>query len=367
MRILYDYQIFSLQRYGGVSRYIFELIRRCARNPELEVDFYPLLHLSGYDLDSVASECRRFRGLRRPPVRYVNTALIALNRLLFRGLSGGGDIYHATYYHEDLDRGGSRGAPVLTAHDMIQELYPQYFPGDTTADRKARAVRAAAGVLAVSHQTKKDLVEILGVDPAKVRVVYHGNSLEAPVSGDDPPLCPEPYILYVGPRFEYKNFSALRDAYCESPMLRKEYRLLLFGGGPLSEADRAVLQRAGALERVTQLGGDDRMLARAYAGAAVFVYPSLYEGFGIPPLEAMRYDCPGVASRGGAIPEICGDAARYFDPRNPAEFRDVLYATLRDKKERERMTKTGLKRARDYQWKKHASELEEAIRKDRQV
>jgi glycosyltransferase involved in cell wall biosynthesis len=127
----------------------------------------------------------------------------------------------------------------------------------------------------------------------------------------------------VGNRGGYKNFGKLLKAFSSSSILR-EFDLIAFGGSPLLPGEWDEIKRLGITDRVRFESGSDRDLAEHYRAATAFVYPSMYEGFGIPPLEAMSHGCPVVCSNAGAIPEVVGDAGVYFDPNNSDELRSTL-------------------------------------------
>lgn len=361
MIVSYDSQIWSMQHYGGISRYYYELIRHLAQHDGVQVDLHAGLYISDYDLRDLGKRCRRFQGLRRPYVPYTGVLARPLNRLLAKVCGDSrSDLVHHTYYrlHPDISRSAKR---VVTVYDMIQEIFPDMFANnDPTAADKERAVRSADGILAISEQTKQDLVRIYDVHPEKIRVVHLANSLVYEVSRQDLPAelrSGDPYLLYVGPRYEYKNYQALAGIYASTRALHRNVRLVLFGGGALSADERAFYDRAGiSRERVLHISGDDRRLAALYKHAAAFVYPSLYEGFGIPPLEAMRYDCPVIASTGGSIPEICGDAFLAFAPEDRDALLRHIETILNDEPQRRTLIERGRAQEKKYSWRRCADE-----------
>src|SRR5262249_28133837 len=146
-------------------------------------------------------------------------------------------------------------------------------------------------VICISENTRQDLVRLFGVDPARTSVVHLGYSLTAqadPLHTDNGEG--RPTLLYVGSRTGYKNFTALLQAYASSPVLR-EFELIAFGGHPVLPDERKEIERLGIGDRVRFESGSDRELAARYRAASAFVFPSKYEGFGIPPLEAMSHGC----------------------------------------------------------------------------
>jgi glycosyltransferase involved in cell wall biosynthesis len=164
-----------------------------------------------------------------------------------------------------------------------------------------------------------------------------------------------PYLLYVGARYSYKNFKGLLEAYAAGGFVR-EYDLVVVGGGPFKQHERDEIRRLGIAQRILQWESvSDAILAEAYSRADLFVSPSLYEGFGLPPLEAMSLSCPVLASSTASIPEICGDAALYFNPEISGDLERGLRDAL-NSGDRERQVGRGLERAQRYNWQTSADE-----------
>lgn len=166
-----------------------------------------------------------------------------------------------------------------------------------------------------------------------------------------------PYLLYVGERASYKNFKAFLLAFSGSAWLRDNFRIICFGGGSF-RADEMELARELSLKpyQVEQVGGDDGALAAHYQNAAAFVYPSLYEGFGIPPLEAMALGCPVICSNTSSISEVVGDVGEYFDPEHIDSIRTSVEAVLQSSERRAELTRKGFKKCTEYSWERCANE-----------
>lgn len=356
MRVLFDHQIFCWQLYGGVSRYCVELARHLARLDDTEpLILAPLFinrHLCELDASAVAG---RFVGITPTGISWF---VYIANRLLAPGRMGRfePDIVHETYYATKPVLGHHHHKIVLTVHDMIHERFPDAVPNSRqTAAVKARAIKRADHVLCDSEQTRQDLLDIYDVDPASATVVHLGvhsdDAIDLP--GERP--IDAPYLLYVGDRSGYKNFSGLIEAYIHSPALRDEFSLVCFGGPPLADDEVGRLSSAGIDPgKLTWMKGDDRMLMWLYRNASALVYPSLYEGFGIPPLEAMGQGCPVVCSTGGSIPEVVGNAGEYFDPYESEAIASAIERVVGGSDRASELRAAGFERLRHFTWERCA-------------
>lgn len=357
MRIVYDHQIFVAQRYGGISRYFYELVRSFSEgavdgvNVNVNSPLFVNNYLSGApsSLGLFGAHLPEFRGAER----ICRGVSAALSPLLMRALRP--DIVHETYYSSRSSVHRSSRI-VITVYDMIHELFPQYFPAmDQTSALKRHAVNRADHVICISEHTQRDLVRLFDVPVEKTSVVHLGFSLTA--SGMKVQQAPErPYLLYVGMRGGYKNFETLLQAYAGQPWLKDNFDLIAFGGGVFTAYERALIERLGVVTQVRQQGGCDEVLAACYNQAALFVYPSLYEGFGIPPLEAMSYGCPVVCSNTSSIPEVVGTAAKMFDPDSTESLADVLLEVLQSPVICQELKTRGLARVGEFSWHRCAQE-----------
>lgn len=359
MRIAYDHQVFQWQTYGGVSRYFFEL---AARLPAIAGDRAVVvapLHVNGY-----LSDLPGARGLRTPALprtaRLRGLANRVLTPLLLRSFAP--DIVHETYFSAaptwrasaSVRTASGRKAvkTVLTVYDMIHEKFPADFPAhDRTSRDKRLAVARADHVLCISRSTQRDLVDLFGVDEAKTSVTHLGFSVAPGRARPLPPAEREPLLLYVGQRKGYKNFEGFLRAYAASSRIRRDFRVIAFGGGAFSPSERELVRSLGLDEdRVGQTGGDDSRLADLYGRAAALVYPSRYEGFGLPPLEAMANGCPVACARASSIPEVAGEAAEYFDPLSVEDMTQALERVLYSDERRRELAVLGRRRAAEFTW-----------------
>lgn len=276
------------------------------------------------------------------------------------------DIVHETYYSNvSVAPRGSRR--VVTVYDMIHERFaPMFSRSHLTTEPKRAAAMRADRVLCISENTRRDLVEMFGVPKHKVSVVHIGYDKLVP-SGKLPanilPAAQKPYLLYVGSREGYKNFEGLLQAFAISPFLRSNFSLVCFGGGAFSNGEMAHARELGLSDtQIGQIGGGDEVLADLYLGAAAFVYPSLYEGFGIPLLEAMSLGCPVICSNTSSFPEVAGDAGEYFDPGDIESMRSTIEAVLQSQSKRDALIQKGHKRCASFSWERCATETLEIYR-----
>jgi glycosyltransferase involved in cell wall biosynthesis len=167
----------------------------------------------------------------------------------------------------------------------------------------------------------------------------------------------KPYLLYVGHRGGYKNFEGFLRAYASSLWLSDNFNVVCFGGGIFSRDEVALIKSLRlSMNHVIQVNGGDNKLASVYRDAALFVYPSLYEGFGIPPLEAMSLGCPVACSNTSSIPEVAGDAAEYFDPYDLDSMRTAMELVLSSEVRLNELIKLGKFRCARFSWDRCAKE-----------
>ncbi|OBH66142.1 glycosyl transferase family 1 [Mycobacterium colombiense] len=353
MKVAFDHHIFCIQQYGGVSRYFFELASRLPAHDVADVSVVAPLHINGY---LAADSAGGFTHGRYVPSKFKGVPLLVgladrlAAPLAWRGTNP--DIVHETYF--STKPFGKARRRVVTVYDMIHELFMPEAKLAIAAKRAA--VDRADHVICISENTRQDLVRLYGVDPARTSVVHLGHSLtvEANTAALDSDG-QRPLLLYVGHRGGYKNFSALLQAFGSSPVLR-EFDLVAFGGYPVQRHEQQEIERLGITTRVRFESGSDRDLAVRYRAAAAFVFPSKYEGFGIPPLEAMSHGCPVVCSNSGAIREVVGDAGAYFDPNNPEELRTTLERVVTDEVLQADLRARGYERIAAFSWDKCAAD-----------
>lgn len=364
MNILFDRQIFYAQRFGGISRYYCELASGLCKLKNFNISVCAPLHTNEY-----LQHCKfpygaasyfnyQFRGASR--VRNIGRKmLLPIHRLL----RPHPDIIHETYYSIlPVEQGRIR---VLTVYDMIHELYFDEFKHDLgTSIAKLAAVKRADHVICISESTRRDLLNLVNVDPKKISTIYLGQNLISKAISTDfsGPGIRRPYLLFVGKRGGYKNFLRFCKSVASSAYLKTNFDIIAFGGGPLEMSELISLEKMGLRNQVINISGDDDLLIEYYRNASLFVYPSLYEGFGIPPLESMNFDCPVACSNTSSIPEIVGDAGIYFDPSSIDSMRDALERGINDESLRKDLIRKGRERRMQFSWERCVDETAKIYR-----
>ena len=254
---------------------------------------------------------------------------------------------------------------MLTVFDLVHEKFTgQYSRFDPTSAEKAAAVARADHIICISKNTQRDLVELLAVPMEKTSVVYLGSSALKVNREGTLPRNDRPFLLYVGVRGGYKNFKRLVAAFASSALLKRDFDLVCFGGGALSGEERRHAKELGISEgRLRHVSGGDDVMAQLYATAAAFVYPSVYEGFGIPPLEAMSVGCPVICSNSSSLPEVVGDAAELFDPLDEEQLRNAMERVVTSEGLRQELIARGRRRCAAFSWEGCAQETLSIYRK----
>jgi len=327
VKILFDHQTFSIQRYGGISRYFVNLNTGLNNLPDVRSEIATLY-----------SENEYLKNYRVPFNNKLGKKLFTghFNRIYrwnrryceLKIRSNNFDIFHPTYYDPyfiaDLKK-----PFVLTVHDMIHELLPNQFPdNDKVVAQKKQMINSANAIIAISNYTKNDIIKFYPQVEDKITVIHHGYSFKEynhPATGTY-----GKFILFVGERPFYKNFPNFVKAI--APLLHEDEHLQLIctGGGAFSAAELELLSSLNINTQCRQVNATDQQMQQLYSEALVFVFPSFIEGFGLPFLEAFNAGCPVAAGNASCFPEIGGNAVAYFDPRNVESMRKTIASILTD-------------------------------------
>lgn len=353
MRIFYDHQIFSSQKYGGISRYFLELIKNLPEN----IDFCSSVLLShNYYLsqDNIIPHLKffpntNFKGkvtlMRKINEKYCIKKLKD-NRF---------DIFHPTYYNPYFLKYICKKPFILTIHDMAHEKFPQYFSSNTKVSKwKKLLAKKASHIITVSERTKQDLIELYGASSENITTIYHGFNLEE-INDNNSVKLPEHYLLYVGDRKSHKNFNRFITAYSIINKIYPELKLITTGNS-FTKEEILVFKKLTIEKEIFNYSADDSQLKIIYKNAEMFIFPSLYEGFGLPVLEAMGAGCPNVLSNLGSLPEIARDAGEYFDPYSVESIVESIESVLTDENYKKILINNGYKRIKNFSWEKTAEQ-----------
>lgn len=366
MRVVIDGIIFERQKIGGITRMFREIIPRvCGLDTDLEFEIclaaQPIGNIPGGKMIRRRSVLPLDRLLR--PSRMWWPIQPAVRELAFRMSGVGHDqsVWHSTYY---TSMRNWPGPVVTTLHDFIHERYSDTMSGgmnDQAREIKRKSVLEADVVICVSEATRQDLYNRYPFN-GTATVIPHGvnrgfRRLSAETQ-TDARVPDRPFLLYLGgretsnPNYKYKNFNTLLKGYS-----RWEHRDdidLLVIGKPWSSDERAYLEDLGVANSVSQkFAIDDRLLCALYNKAVSMVYPSFYEGFGIPIAEAMSCGCPVVASQIPTSVEVGGSVPFYFDPSDVESLTDALSTALQQGKLPARVEQA-VGRASKFSWEESA-------------
>lgn len=357
VKILYDHQIFARQVFGGISRYFFELMKQFKQNGSIEFELSLQYNRNQYLKDANFFIPRKFQfSFHRKSVINRRKSEKALS---YQGFN----VFHPTYYDTYFLKFIGNKPFVLTIHDMTHEIFSTMLSSETKIiENKRLLAHKAARIIAVSENTKKDIIRFYGIDEKKIIVTYLANSLSKPSFPCSNLQIPEKYILFVGGRGKYKNFEFFIKAITPLMKENESLNIVCAGGKPFSESEFGLFKELKVESKIHRFAVPDEILAQLYKNALAFVFPSLYEGFGIPVIEAFACGCPAILSNTGSLPEVGGDSAVYFDPTNETSIKETVQKTIYNEDLRNNLRIMGFKRLENFSWEKTASETYEVYR-----
>lgn len=369
IRVLYDHQVFTWQNFGGISRYYADLFSNLSAVsgvvPTLALRYSDNAHLRDSaavrDVFEPKSACKfplKARLMRRYRARY-NAAAKNLANSIQLLEKGDYDLAHITYF-EPYFFDHLKGKPyVVTVYDLIHEVFPEHYLFDTTVRAKEEVIRRASRVIAISHATKKDLVEVFRVPAEKIDVVHLATAFSPETCPPAKLNIPDKFLLHVGSRGGYKNCYFLLRALCEILRADPSLHVICAGGGRFEDIEKIYLETLGLTDRVHYHEASNPSLVALYQRAIALVCPSLYEGFGLPVTEAFNCGCPVISSRASSLVEVAGNAALYFDAKNILSIQDAVQRVLTDDTLRADLREKGTRRAKEFTPQKCARETAE--------
>lgn len=377
MKIGIDIRVLMDKNYSGISEYTAQLLAAVLRQDK--INDYRLFYNSWHDLDSRLGAWRRHNAQivsTRWPNKVFNYILQkALSYPKLDKLLGDPDIFWSPHFNFTSLRPSTKS--VVTVHDLSFLRYPEYFSVRKNFWHKALGIknilRRARAIVAVSENTRNDIIELMGVSPDRVRVIYSGNNLPVFSLSDDEKKelvgrqgIKGRFILYLGNIEPRKNIAGLIRAF---DILKKQncyHDLELVLAGAPGWKDKEIYQswqQSVNQKQIHFIGYIDQPTKEAlYALAAAFSYPSFYEGFGFPPLEALARGCPVVCSNVSSLPEVVGNAALLINPDRPEEIARALSEILSDKKLAQDLSWAGQEQAKRFSWDRAAQQYLELFK-----
>ena len=351
LRVAFDDQIFLAQKRGGVSKYFVELIEHLPKfgvTPIILSDETNNLHLIESGLVKARSPKNKFTD--------------ALSYLSWRTFGAPNttpkllpkfDVLHHTFTNKKyLDL--SAPLRLTTIHDMTPELYPEYFPLGNPHLAKKEYCSKVDGLISISESTTKDLTKVYSeIDLPPISVIHHGigeqffSDLNAPID------LPDKYLLFVGVRKGYKDFDLALRAFAELHSSNKSHQLVVVGGGPFSKNELKQIDELDLSEKVHHIFPSDNQIVNVYKQADALLFPSHYEGFGFPTLEAMAVGTPVVLAKNSCMEEVGGPSALYFETGNLDEFVEKINVAT-DKEFRSTYSKLAIDHAKKFTWEETA-------------
>lgn len=343
MKIIFDNIIFSQQRAGGISVVWYELLKRVLKESDIQPIFidYQSSHLNYF---------RKSLILPKKSIIFKSNFLLKIRRYFNPHIRiNEKTIFHSSYYRTCNH---PKVYNVTTVHDFTYEKYYRGVAKWLHCKQKYKAIRNSDIIICISENTKKDLLKILPtIDESKIKVIYNGVSedyFKTDIHDEDElPFPIESYLIFVGSRKGYKRFDFAVE-------IAKQFNLnlIIVGGGELTKKERSFVDKEISVNKYVKMDAvSNNMLNKLYNSAFCFIYPSEYEGFGIPVIEAQKACCPVIAFDGSSIKEIASDSALLFSDFN-IDLIEQFVNTLKDPQQRNDLILKGMKNAERFSWDK---------------
>lgn len=352
------FKFFGIKNLGGVSRYHAELCN-ISRQDDVNIDILAYGVKNFYlnkNLNKNADLLKLLIGRRKT---YFLNKILTKKKLNNKHY----DIIHPTWYDPYIFYLKGNSKIVVTIHDMIHELFWKDTQQEEIA-RKREAIYNSDSIIAISENTKRDILKLYpDISPDKISVIYHGTSHLPTMKKPREFIVPEKYILFVGGRHDYKRGMFVAKALKELLEKYADIKLLYIGGGGFNKKELQYIEKLGLTNKIIQHDVDDQSLAYLYANAICFVYPSLYEGFGLPILEAFDNNCPVICANNSSLPEVGGDAALYFDNEDADKLAEIVEMLFMNNSIRKKYIELGRNRCKEFTWEKCFEETSNVYKK----
>lgn len=382
MKVLYDYQIFDYAKIGGISRYFYELMNHLNNDKSMQVKLSLLYSSNEYlknnkffsktllpkpltikDYKDFSSQIGFIKEklahklnsrYSKEPYEFIETTKNKAHAIQ-EIKKGNFDIFHPTH-HGDYFLPYIGNKPfVYTVYDIIPKILPEFFL-HYEHDNNKELLDKAQKIIAISESTKRDIINVFNIDETKVEVVYLASSLEedkSNVSLEFRNKLPKKYLLFVGYREKHKNFLFFIEMF--SSLKYKEMDIsIVCTGSPFSDTENYLFNKLGIQDRLHYSYANDQELAFLYKNAHAFIFSSIYEGFGLPVLEAFSCGCPVIVSNTSSLTEIGEDAVVYFEPKNPESLLNALKTVINNEPLRQEKIDKGYEQLKKFSWEQTA-------------
>jgi len=349
MNLILDNIVFSLQKSGGISVVWYEMLKRVQKDINFKSCYIE------FD-DSFQNNFRKKLNIRKEAIILKRSLWLNIDRYLDQSLLQINDkfVFHSSYYRISSNKNAIN---ITTVHDFTYEKLEHGLRKWIHCFQKSRAIKKSDVIICISENTKQDLLEYLPkTDVNKIRVIYNGVSEDYfPLDHNlevDLPFPTKSYTLFVGSRKSHKQFNLAVDVVSKMGM-----NFVIVGGDDISNYELNLLESKVGINRFQYVGKiSNNELNILYNNAFCLLYPSLYEGFGIPVIEAQRAGCPVVAFEGSSVKEIAGNTPLLFKEHtvdNITQYMSILY----DKLTRREIINEGIKNASQFSWDNTYSHL----------
>lgn len=354
MKILFDYYGFSLQKIGGISRYFVELNKEFNKNKinsKIIAPIHKNLHLKDCKFNSKIN----FYLNKYPKYtnRFIDNYNFYLTNFIIR--SSKPEIIHQTYYsNKNFYINKNKTKSILTVYDLIHEKFHNDFGFDKNYRPKSFSLKNSDHIICISYKTKIDLMNIYKIPEEKISVIHLAYTKFNGFKKYK--IINVPYLLFVGSRKRYKNFFTFLKGFSLSNSLKKDFKIVCFGGGKFDKKELQIINELGLnVENIIQIEGDDQILSNLYKNAESFVFPSLYEGFGLPIIEAMSYGCPVILSSIEVFKEIVEGSASFFDPYSSESIKEKIENLVYSNENKQKFITKGYNQIKKFTWENCAN------------
>ena len=343
--------------YSGIGTYLTNLIRRLVQTGSFKMT---LIHLPGCQFAESLIEDENVTCIHCDAPIYSIAEQFWLKKLIPKETK----LFWSPHYNIPLFY---KGRLLVTVHDVFHLAMPHFTKG---LHKRAYArfmfqalSKKADSVITVSEFTARELVRLTGIDQSNISVVHNGVDDVWFEKKNSKSLHGRPYVVYVGNIKPHKNLKKLVRAFNQIKNKVVQDLIIIGSGEGLITGDREVEKLAGSLKDRVHFTGhvNEEQLRQYVSGADLMIFPSLYEGFGLPPLEAMASGTPVVTSETASMPEVCGDAALYFDPQSIESISEKILQVLKDKNIQADLSQRGIQHARGFSWDKCAGKTATVI------